>query len=126
LVKRIPVIRAVYSTVKQVTDFLLSERPMDFSGVVAVQYPRKGIWSLGLSTGGAMKQLQERVPDALVTVFIPSSPTPLTGYVIQAPREDVIELNLTIDEGLRFTISGGVIRPEAVLGRFEREGEETD
>ena len=112
---RIPLIRAVYPNIKQVTDFLLKERSVEFSGVVAVQYPRKGIWSVGLSTGGPMKQVQGRVADELVTVFIPSSPTPITGYVIQIPQEDVIKLNMTIDEGLRFTISGGVIKPEALL-----------
>jgi len=115
LLLRIPLIRAVYPNVKQVTDFLLSERSVEFSGVVAVEYPRKGIWSLGLSTGGPMDQLQRRSSEELVSVFIPSSPTPITGYVIQAPRSEVIDLNLTIDEGLRFIISGGVIKPGTAL-----------
>jgi len=115
LLYRIPLIRAIYPNVKQVTDLVLSERSVEFSGVVAVEYPRKGIWSVGLSTGGPIKQVQQRVTDDLVSVFIPSSPTPITGYVIQVPREDVIDLDMTIDEGLRFTISGGVIKPEAAL-----------
>jgi uncharacterized membrane protein len=68
-----------------------------------------------------MKQVQERVSEDLVTVFIPSSPTPITGYVVQLPREDVIELNMTIDEGLRFTISGGVIKPDAVFPALSAE-----
>lgn len=125
LLHRIPLIRAIYPNVKQVTDFILTERSVDFSGVVAVQYPRKGIWSVGLRTGGPMKQVQERVSDDLVTVFIPSSPTPITGYVIQVPREDVIELTMTIDEGLRFTISGGVIKPEARLPARARQRKNT-
>lgn len=115
LVRRIPFVRAVYSNIKQVTDFLLEERSVEFSGVVAVEYPRKGIWSLGLTTGGPMKNVQRRVSGELVTVFIPSSPTPITGYVIQVPREDVFELNMTIDEGLKFTVSGGVIKPDGEL-----------
>ena len=113
LLCRIPLIRAVYPNVKQVTDFLLSERRVEFSGVVAVQYPRKGLWSVGLSTGAPMRLVQAASEDELVTVFIPSSPTPVTGYVIQVPRQDVLELPLSIDEGLRFTISGGVIKPSA-------------
>ena len=124
LLYRIPLIRAIYPNVKQVTDFLLTERSVEFSGVVAVQYPRKGIWSVGLSTGEPMKQVQKRVASDLVTVFIPSSPTPVTGYVIQVPREDVIELNMTIDEGLRFTISAGVIKPEAALPAAAAPGED--
>ncbi len=115
LIGRIPLIRPVYANVKQVTDFLLSDKPVAFSGVVAVQYPRKGVWSLGLSTGAPIERLQEVTEEELVTVFIPSSPTPVTGYVVQVPRKDVVELNMTIDEGLRFTISGGVIKPDAVL-----------
>ena len=115
LLHRIPLIRAIYPNIKQVTDFLLSERTVEFSGVVAVEYPRKGIWSVGLSTGGPLKQVQNRVSGELAAVFIPSSPTPITGYVIQVPREDIIELNMTIDEGLRFTISGGVIKPGVAL-----------
>lgn len=113
LLYRIPLIRAVYPNIKQVTDFLLSERKVEFSGVVAVEYPRRGVWSLGLRTGSPMKAVQRVVPDELVTVFIPSSPTPVTGYVIQVPHKDVIELNMTIDEGFRFTISGGVIKPDS-------------
>ncbi|MBI4718999.1 MAG: DUF502 domain-containing protein [Planctomycetes bacterium] len=116
LLARIPLIRAIYPHVKQVTDFLLSERPVEFSGVVAVQFPRPGVWSLGLSTGGPILRLQQEFPGKeLVTVFIPTSPTPFTGSVIQVPRDEVIGLNMTIDEGLRFMISGGVIKPEAEL-----------
>lgn len=116
LLNRIPLIRAIYPHVKQVTDFLLSERKsFDLSSVVAVQYPRKGLWSLGLSTGGPLDQVQKADTEELVSVFIPSSPTPITGYVIQVPRKDVIELSLTIDEALRFTVSGGVIKPGVPL-----------
>lgn len=112
ILKKIPVIRAVYSNIKQVTDFLLTDGTVEFSGVVAVEYPRKGVWSLGLRTGTPMRNVQRRVDGDLATVFIPSSPTPVTGYVIQVPKTDVIDLDMTIDEALRFTISGGVIKPD--------------
>ena len=115
LLVRTPIVRAIYPNVKQVTDFLLSERKMEYSGVVAVQYPRKGVWSLGLATGDPMKRVQEAAAEDLETVFIPSSPTPFTGYVVQVPRSDVIGLNITIDEAFRFTVSGGVVKPGAAL-----------
>ncbi len=115
LLCRIPLIRAIYPNIKQVTDFLLSDRKVEFAGVVAVEYPRRGVWALGLRTGQPMTRVQRRVADELITVFIPSSPTPVTGYVIQVALKDVIDLNMTIDEALRFTISGGVIKPEALL-----------
>lgn len=114
--QRIPLIRAIYPNVKQVTDFLLSERKVEFSGVVAVEYPRKGVWSLGLSTGRPLRRLQDTTPDELVTVFVPSSPAPFTGWVVTAPRRDLVELNLSIDEAMRYLISGGVIKPDELSG----------
>lgn len=108
---RLPIIKQIYPSVKQVTDFLLAERKMEFSRVVAVEYPRKGIWSLGLATNEGMRTLQDATGRDLVTVFIPSSPTPVTGYTITVPREDVIDLPLNIDDALRLTVSGGVIMP---------------
>lgn len=109
---RIPLVKAVYPYVKQLTEFIFGERKIEFTLVVAVEYPRKGIRSLGLVTGPGLRTLQALAPDELVTIFIPSSPTPFTGYVITVPRSDVVELPLTIDETIRFTVSGGVIRPD--------------
>lgn len=111
LVTQLPLIKAIYPHVKQVTDFILSERQMGFSAVVAVQYPRKGLWSLGLMTGDGMRRLSEAAQAETVSVFIPSSPTPFTGYVITVPSEDVVEMQISIDDALRFTVSAGVIVP---------------
>ena len=108
---RLPVVNQIFPHIKQVTDFLLSERKMDLSRVVAVEYPRKGVWSLGLVTGPGMRTLQESNQGIYLTVFIPSSPTPVTGYTITVRRDEVIDLPVDIDEALRFTISGGVIMP---------------
>lgn len=122
LLKRIPIIRAVYSNIKQVTDFLLTDGTVEFSGVVAVEYPRRGVWSIGLRTGAPMRNVQRHVDEDMVTIFIPSSPTPVTGYVIQVPKKDVIDLDMTIDEALRFTISGGVIKPDGEKLALETDG----
>jgi uncharacterized membrane protein len=108
---RLPMIRKVYPYVKQVTDFLLSEKKIEFNRVVAVEYPRKGIWSLGLVTGPGMRTIHSTAGGDLLTVFIPSSPTPMTGYTITVRREEVIDLPMNIEDALRFTISGGVIVP---------------
>jgi len=112
---RTPVVGQVYPHVKQVTDFFLSEKRLQYSQVVAVEYPRKGIWSLGLLTGEAPKSLRERLGDDLISVFIPSSPAPLTGYVVCTKRSEVVELTISIDEAFRFIISGGVLKPSRVL-----------
>lgn len=108
---RIPLVKAVYPYVKQLTEFVFGEKKLEFTLVVAVEYPRKGIRSIGLVTGSGLRTLQALAPSELVTIFIPSSPTPFTGYVITVPRADVVELPLTIDEAIRFTVSGGVIQP---------------
>jgi len=108
---RTPLVRQIYPSVKQVTDFLLSEPKISFARVVAVEYPRKGIWSLGFVTGSGMRRLEERLGSELVTVFVPSSPTPVTGYTITVRRNETVDLPLTVDEALRFTVSGGVLTP---------------
>lgn len=108
---QLPIIKQVYPSIKQVTDFLLAERKLKASKVVAVEYPRKGIWSLGLVTGRGMKKLQDTLGGDLLSVFIPSSPTPITGYTITVRQEEVIDLPLSLDDALRFTVSGGVIQP---------------
>lgn len=121
--QRVPVFRQVYPHVKQVTDFLVGGSSSDklrFSKVVAVEYPRKGIWSVGLVTGDTMRNIQERADTECITVFVPSSPTPFTGYVITIPLADTIELDITIEAALKFTISGGVIVPPSqVIDRPE-------
>lgn len=108
---QLPVVKQIYPSIKQVTDFLLAERKMEYSKVVAVQYPRKGIWSIGLVTNSGMRSVEEAVEENLLTIFVPSSPTPITGYTITVARKDVIDLPISIDEALRFSISGGVILP---------------
>jgi len=112
---RVPLVKAIYPHIKQVTDLILNqqERTVRFRGVVAVQYPSKGIWSLGLQTGESLRAIRERSGTAMVSIFIPSSPTPVTGYVITVPAEDVIEVPITIDEAFRFVVTGGVIRPRS-------------
>jgi len=108
---RLPIVKAIYPYVKQVTDYALSEKKLEFSRVVAVEYPRKGTWSLGLVTGPGMRGIGEVAAGDLLTLFIPSSPTPFTGYTITVRRDEVIDLPISIDEAIRYTVSGGVIMP---------------
>lgn len=116
----IPLFRSVYPHIKQVTDFLLTKKGLTFSKVVALEYPRKGTWSIALVTGQGIKRVNAEVKDELLTVFVPTSPTPFTGYVILVPKSETIELDYTIEEALRFVISGGVVTPAEQLA-FEAE-----
>jgi uncharacterized membrane protein len=112
---RLPLVKQIYPNIKQVTEFLFSKKRMEFSRVVAVEYPRKGAWSLGLVTGAGLKSLGQALHEDLLTVFIPSTPTPVAGYVITVRREEVLDLPLSIDDAMRFLISGGVIVPASQL-----------
>lgn len=113
LIHRLPLVRRVYPSMKQVTDFFFGDTAskLQFNRVVAVEYPRKGLWSVGLVTGDTMRDIQHRANAECLTVFVPSSPTPFTGYVITVPKVDTIDLNVTIEDALKFAVSGGVLIP---------------
>ncbi len=110
----VPFVRKVFPYVKQFTDFLLTneeEQKKLFSRVVAVEYPRMGIWSLGFVTGSGFKEVIGLVKEEFLTIFVPTSPTPFTGFVITIPKKYAIDLNMTIEEAFRFVITGGVVAP---------------
>ena len=128
LLQRLPLFKQVYPSVKQITDFLVSdgEERLKYSRVVAMQYPRKGIWSVGFITGDTMINIEKAIGIPCVTVFIPSSPTPFTGYTISVPRSDLVELPITVEEALRFTISGGVVLPPSQSKELPSQGLSAD
>ncbi len=110
-----PIVKRVYPYVKQVTDFLLSDKEGQqkaFKQVVAVEYPRKGVWAIGFVTGSGFRAVAEHVEKEFLTVMMPTSPTPVTGNVIMAPKDEVITLDLTVEEAFRFIMSAGVIAPD--------------
>jgi uncharacterized membrane protein len=113
LVMKIPVIRAIYPAVKQVTDFVLTDRNAQFATnrVVAVHARDPDVWSIGLVTGPGLAQLSQSSGQEMLTVFIPSSPTAFSGYVVVVPRDRVVELPLKVEEAMRLLVSGGVIAP---------------
>lgn len=114
IIDRVPLIRRVYPAVKQVTDFFFGdneEDKMKFNRVVAVEYPRKGLYSVGLVTGDTMQSIETAMGEPCLTVFVPSSPTPFTGYVITVPQKDTIDLGISIEDALKFAVSGGVLVP---------------
>ncbi len=112
IIHRVPIIRNVYSSVKQVTDFAFSENEIQFNRVVAVEYPRRGIWSIGFVTGEGMSNVRDAAGEPIVSILMPTSPMPMTGFTIFAPKSQVIDLDLTIDQAAQFCISCGVVIPE--------------
>jgi uncharacterized membrane protein len=112
-IMNVPFVRRVFPYVKQLTDFLLTDGDQKklFSRVVAVEYPRRGIWSLGFVTGYGLREVVHTVRREFLTVFIPTSPSPLTGFVITVPKRQTIDLGMTIEEGFRLVITVGVVAP---------------
>ncbi len=122
LMGNIPGIRRVYPYVKQVSDFLLSQKEKTelFSRVVAVEFPRKGVWCIGFVTGGGMKRIIDGKEVELLSIIVPTAPSPLTGFLILLPREDTVSMNMTVEEALRMVISDGVITPKCVIDESKK------
>ncbi len=107
----IPLVNKVYGSVKQVTDFAFSEREIEFNRVVAIQYPSEGIWSLGFVTGNSMAEIAAATGEPVLSVLMPTSPMPMTGFTVTVKRSEAIDLNMTIDEAIQFIVSCGVVVP---------------
>lgn len=108
---RIPFVNKVYGSVKQVTDFAFNEREIEFNNVVAVQYPSQGIWSLGFVTGNSVRQLRDATGEQMLSVLMPTSPMPMTGFTVTVKRSATIDIDMTIDEAIQFVVSCGVVVP---------------
>lgn len=109
LVNRIPLVRSIYISVKQVTETLLSDSDKSFRKVVAVEYPRKGILSLGFLTGRALHTVDAKTKEPLKSVFIPTTPNPTSGFIIMVPQPDIHDLDISVEEAFKYIISLGVI-----------------
>ncbi len=108
---QVPVIRSVYPYTKQVVDFFLSEKELDLGTVVAAPYPSDGVWSIGFVTSSGLKSLHDDLGGTYVSIFMPSSPVPMTGYTVFMELRRLVPLSLTVDEALRVTVSAGVLIP---------------
>jgi uncharacterized membrane protein len=113
LIARIPGFKQVYPHVKQVVNLVIGDKPLAFKRVVLVEYPRKGIWTLGMVTSSSLRAVKAAAGNDALSVFIPSTPAPFTGFTINVPARDVIDLPLSIDEAVRFILTGGVLIPES-------------
>ncbi len=107
----LPLINKIYPTLKQIILFVLEQEQFGFKKVVLVEYPSKGIWSLGFLTNENYKKIRDINNKDMVSVFVPSSPGPLTGYVIFVPKEELRFIDISISDALKIIISGGVYKP---------------
>ena len=124
VIHRLPIIRNVYSSVKQVTDFVFSEQEVQFTRVVAVEYPRKGIWSIGFVTGQSLIDIRSAANEDVLTVLIPTSPMPVTGFTITVRKSDTVDLDVSIDQAIQFIVSCGVVIPPQQLENEDSAADE--
>jgi uncharacterized membrane protein len=111
LLKRIPVVNSIYSSVKQVSDTLFSSSGNAFRKALLVQYPRQGSWTIAFLTGTPGGDVKNHLQGDFVSVYVPTTPNPTSGFFLMMPREDVIELDMNVDEALKYIVSMGVVAP---------------
>lgn len=112
LLGRIPFVRAIYSASKQLTETLFSGSGKSFRKVVLVRYPHPGMWTLAFLTGDGMAEAKRKTGRDLVNIFVPTTPNPTSGFFLMVAREDMIELDLPVDAGIKLILSAGAVAPD--------------
>jgi uncharacterized membrane protein len=111
IVTRLPVIRGIYGAVKQIFETVLAKKSTAFRQTVLLQYPRPEVWAIGFQTGAAEGHVQEIVDDQVINVFLPTTPNPTSGFLLFLPKSEVTVLSMTVEEGLKMVVSGGIVTP---------------
>ena len=113
LVDRMPVVRTIYSGVKQIAETVFAQSERSFEKACLIQYPRKGIWAIGFISTTAKGEIARRAETggALMSIFLPTTPNPTSGFLLFLPKEDVIELDMTVEEAAKLVISAGLVYP---------------
>lgn len=121
ILSRIPLVRSVYSAVKQLTETLFSSSGQSFRKVLMIEYPRRGVWTLAFQTGTVIGEAQRKTGEEVVNVYVPTTPNPTSGFFLMIPRKDIIELDMSVDEGLKMIISMGVVVPGTGTAEIEEK-----
>jgi len=125
VMKRIPLVNGIYNLFKQVADTVLAADRQGFRKVVLIEYPRRGIWSVGFVTGISRGEVQRITEQRMINVFMPTTPNPTSGYYILVPEVEAVELKMTVDEAFKLIISGGMVsppeRPQMVVAATEAD-----
>jgi len=111
---RFPVIKQIYPAAKQIVSFLFTDTKVSFKKAVLIEYPRKGVYTLGFVTNKGFKYFNEKTGRQLVNIFLPSTPGPVTGFFVMVPKEDVIVVDICVEDALKMFISGGVLNPPSI------------
>ena len=111
LLARIPLVRSIYSAVKQVAETIFAANGEAFRKVLLIEYPRRGIWTLAFQTGTATGEIQRRTEAEVITVFVPTTPNPTSGFIMMIPKNEVMELEMSVEDALKLVVSLGVVAP---------------
>ena len=125
VLNRMPVIRSIYSAVKQIFETVLAQQSNAFREAVLVEYPRRGIWAIGFITGTTKGEVQNLTEETTVNIFLPTTPNPTSGFLLFIPREDVIPLDMSVEEAVKMVISGGIVTPPDRRPLAEQEAPKT-
>jgi uncharacterized membrane protein len=116
LIQKIPLVKGIYSSTKQIVDAFSNRSKDAFKKVVLLEYPRPGLYALGFVTGTSQGEIQEKTREPLVNVFVPTTPNPTSGMLVMVPEHALLPLDMTVEDGLKVLISGGIASPrEAIL-----------
>ncbi len=121
VLNRMPVIRTVYNALKQIFETVLQKQSNAFRHVVLIEYPRRGIWCLGFLSGTTEGEVQNLTDEKLLNVFLPTTPNPTSGFLLFLPRKDVVILKMTVEEGIKMVVSGGLVTPVDPRPKAEQE-----
>ena len=116
IVGKIPMVRTIYQAAKQLSEAIFLPKSEGFRRVVLIEYPRRGINSLGFVTGETRGEVQDRTPSKVLNIFVPTTPNPTSGYYIVVPEKDTIPLSMTVEDAFKLIISGGMVAPPSPRG----------
>ena len=114
ILNRMPIVRSVYNTLKQIFETVISDDKRSFQEVVLIEYPRKGLWAIAFISGENTGEIQAKMDDEVVNVFLPTTPNPTSGFLLFVPKKDVIRLDMSPDEGAKYVISAGLVDPSSM------------
>ncbi len=114
VLSRIPLVRSIYSSAKQVAETMFSSSARSFREVVMLEYPRKGLWTLAFVTGSGIRQVRQQVGEDMISVYVPTTPNPTSGFFLMVQQSEVVKLNISVDDGLKLILSTGVLVPKSM------------
>ena len=122
---RVPIVKSIYSAVKQINDVLFMQKAADeYRRACIVEYPRKGLWSVGFVTSDAAVEIEAKAKEKMINVFVPNTPTPATGFLVLVPARDVVLLDMKTEDAFKYVVSGGVLKPSSLPSEVSAKKEQ--